>query len=165
MSDCNCGREAGIGCGIEVTIPAGSIPKHKPKIFALDGPLEVHGPTTLHDSVTADKDVKVGGALDVAGPARMAGAMETHTVKPKATNTYALGSADKRYKAVHAQTIHARDVQIVTDNPDGTTSSEDLLARIDAQDKRIDAQDEKLVEVDQLLGQTAEIFKQLANGG
>lgn len=153
----------GCSCGVEVEIPAGCMPR--PKDRTVEGALEVHGETTLHGSVTADKDVKVGGALDVAGPARMAGAMETHSVKPKATNTYALGSADKRYKAVHAQTIHARDVQIVTDNPDGTTSSEDLMARIDAQDKRIADQGKKLEDVDKLLGDTAGILNQIANGG
>ncbi len=159
MSDPIFGRS----CGIEVEVPAGCMPR--PKDSTVEGTLEVHGETTLHDSVTADKDVKVGGALDVAGPARINDVMETKSVKPKATNTYALGSADKRYKAIHAQTIHARDVQIVTDNPDGTTSSEDLMARIDAQDKRIADQDKKLEDVDKLLGQTAGIFEQIANGG
>lgn len=144
MSDYSCGH--GAGGGLDVTIPAGCIPNHKPKDFTLNGTLEVHGETKLHDRVITDKDVAVGGDLDVAGEAR-------------------IGDA-------HVQTLHVKDIQIVTDNPDGTPSSAALLeriaaheARMDAQDERITAQDAKLDEMDKLLGQTADIFGQIANGG
>lgn len=103
----------------------------------VNGTMEAFGETKLHESVSAEKDVKVGASLTVDGTARTNGNLETHNIKPKATGTYSLGNESKWFKRAYIQTALVQDIKTEKVGEDGSVEVVSLLERIAALEQKV----------------------------